>query len=349
MPLQYVIRDKNGGFDQLKAEDDKQVHGLKPNEVQVKLKAASLNYRDLTIANGVYPQAYNLPVVPGSDGVGIVEKVGEDVKGLNIGDTVLGNFFTDYIDGSPTGHALYGALGGTYNGTFRQVGVFPAHILVRAPKNLNFVESSTLPCAALTAWNALFGSNEHQLKPGQNVLIQGTGGVSIFALQFAVATGARVTVISSSDEKLQIAKKLGATNLINYRTNPEWAKPALEVTENVGYHHVVEVGGEKTLGQSLEVATVNGVITSIGFVAKQGNSPDITSMIAQLLNKNIHIRGVYVGPVRMFTEMIACIEANNIHPVVDKVFPFGQLKEAYTYQQSQQHVGKVVLNIEDST
>ncbi|WBW72941.1 alcohol dehydrogenase [Schizosaccharomyces osmophilus] len=345
MPLQYVIRDKKSGFEQLKAEEVEQIEALKPNEVRVKLKAASLNYRDLTIAKGEYPQAYNIPVVPGSDGVGIIEKVGDDVEGFKPGDTVIGNFFTDYIDGGPTKHGLYGALGGTHDGTFRQVGVFPARILVHAPKNLSYEEASTLPCAAVTAWNALFGSKEHQLKPGQNVLIQGTGGVSIFALQFAVAAGARATVISSSDEKLQIAKKLGARYLVNYKKNPDWAKPTLEATNGVGYHHVVEVGGEKTMGQSLEAAIVGGVISSIGFVAKQGGSSDLTSVIVQLLNKNIHIRGIYVGPVNMFADMIACIEENDIHPVVDKVFPFDQLKEAYNYQQSQQHVGKVVLNI----
>ncbi|EPY53124.1 alcohol dehydrogenase [Schizosaccharomyces cryophilus OY26] len=340
MPLQYVVNDTKSGFDQLKIQDSKEVASLKPNEVKVNLKAASLNFRDLIITKGMYPLPLELPVVPGSDGVGVIEKVGDDVDGFKPGDTVICNFFTDYIDGKPTKHAITGALGGTYDGAFRQVGVFPAHALVHAPKNLNYEEASTLPCAALTAWNALFGSQENQLKPGQNVLIQGTGGVSIFALQFAVATGARATVISSSDEKLQFAKKLGASHLINYKTNPEWAKPALEATNNVGYHHVVEVGGEKTLGQSLEVLALSGAITSIGFVAQQGTSPNLTSLIGQMLNKNATIRGIFVGPVNMFKDMIACIEANDIHPVVDKVFPFEQLKEAYNYQWSQQHVAR---------
>ncbi|EPX75352.1 alcohol dehydrogenase [Schizosaccharomyces octosporus yFS286] len=346
MPLQYVVNDAKSGFDQLKVQEAKPVQTLKPNEVQVNLKAASLNYRDLVITKGLYPLPLEFPMVPGSDGVGIVEKVGEDVKGFKPGDKVIGCFFTDYIDGKPTEHALYGALGGTYDGIFRQVGVFPAQGLVHAPKNLSDEEASTLPCAALTAWNALFGAKEQQLKPGQNVLIQGTGGVSIFALQFAVATGARATVLSSSDEKLQFAKKLGATHLINYKQTPEWAKPALEATNGVGYHHVVEVGGEKTLGQSLEVLTQAGMISSIGFVAQDGPSPNITALIGSMLQKNATIRGIFVGHANMFKEMNACIEANDIHPVVDKVFPFDQLKEAYYYQWSQKHVGKVVLKID---
>ncbi|WBW72284.1 alcohol dehydrogenase [Schizosaccharomyces osmophilus] len=346
MPLQYIVNDTKSGFEQLKVHEAKPVQALKPNQVQVNLKAASLNYRDLIITKGLYPLPLELPVVPGSDGVGVVEKIGEDVKGFKPGDTVIGTFFTDFIDGKPTSETITGALGGTYDGAFRQVGIFPAQALVHAPKNLSYEEASTLPCAAVTAWNALFGSKVHQLKPGENVLIQGTGGVSIFALQFAVATGARATVISSSDEKLQVAKKLGASHLINYKKDPNWAKPALEVSNNVGYHHVVEVGGEKTLGQSLEVLAVGGEISSIGFVAQEGTSPNVTSLIGAMLQKNATIRGIFVGSANMFREMNACIEANDIHPVVDKVFPFDELKEAYYYQWSQKHVGKVVLRID---
>ncbi|WBW72584.1 alcohol dehydrogenase [Schizosaccharomyces osmophilus] len=345
MPLQYIVSDTKSGFDQLKIEDTKEVQSLKPNEVQVNLKAASLNYRDLIITKGMYPLHLNLPIVPGSDGVGVVEKVGSDVDEYKPGDKVVCNFFADYVDGKPTQHGYGSALGGTVNGAFRKVGFFPAHALNHAPRNLSFEETSTLPCAAVTAWNALFGS-EDKLKPGQNVLIQGTGGVSIFALQFAAAAGARTTVLSSSDEKLKIAKNLGATNLINYKTNPEWAKPALEATDNVGYHHVVEVGGEKTLGQSLDVLVLGGVISSIGFLAQEGASLNVTSLIGKILNKNAIIRGIFVGHVHMFADMIACIEANDIHPLVDKVFPFEQLREAYDYLWSQKHVGKVVLKID---
>lgn len=346
MALRYVVHDEISGFDQLKPEEYEVPQKLNPGEVLVKLKAASLNYRDLIITKGLYPLPLQLPVVPGSDGAGIIEKVGEDVEGFEKGDSVVCNFFTNYLDGTPTDFATHSALGGTRDGCFQKYAVLPAHALVHAPKNLSFEEIATLPCAAVTAWNGLFGSKEHQVKPGNNVLVLGTGGVSTFALQFALAAGANVTVTSSSDEKLEFAKKLGATHTINYKKTPQWASPALKMTNGVGYHHVIEVGGEKTLPQSIACLAKDGMISMIGFVANEGTTPNLTSIIGQILNRNANIRGIFVGSVSMFRDMVACIEAKDIHPVVDKVFPFDQLKEAYEYQWSQAHIGKVVLKID---
>lgn len=229
-------------------------------------------------------------------------------------------------------------------GTLREYGVFSEEGLVAMPENLNFLEASTLSCAALTAWNALYGLESRALKPGQTVLTQGTGGVSIFALQFAKAAGAKVIATTSSAKKAELLKKLGADHVINYKETPEWGEAAAKLTPNgVGVQHVVEVGGPATMAQSLKAVAIDGVITIIGFIAgMEKNQPSFLDC----LNNLCTVRGILVGSRLQMEDMCAAIEANDLHPVVDdKVFELKDLKDAYDYMWDQKHFGKLTIKV----
>ncbi|KZZ95836.1 alcohol dehydrogenase [Moelleriella libera RCEF 2490] len=336
--------DGSQGFDALKyTEQD--VPELGHSEVLVKLHAASLNYRDLIIPQGKYPFPVTENVVPGSDGAGTVIAIGKQVTRFKPGDKVVTLFSQEHI-GGPLNHSnATSGLGGPRNGTLRSVGAFNEQGLVHQPSNLTAVEASTLSCAGVTAWNALYGSTDHQVAPGQWVLTQGTGGVSIFALQFAKAAGARVIATTGSRDKADVLKKLGADHVINYKDNPQWGQEALDLTGGIGVDHVVEVAGPKSMEQSLKAIKISGIITIIGFVG--GFTKDQPGFI-ECLNNYCTTRGILVGSRKQMEDMCQAIEANpeKLRPVVDtKIFKLEQLKEAYEYQWSGKHFGKVCIEI----
>lgn len=310
-----------------------------PHEVLVDLHFASLNYRDLMTVLGTYNPAMALPRIPGSDASGVVVAVGENVTQFAVGDRVTSLFFQDWHDGPILPTTAKSALGGVIDGVFSTAHLFPEAGLIHAPASFTHEQAATLPCAALTAWNALV--EKGNLHAGQTVLILGTGGVSLFALQIAKAHGARVILTSSSDEKLARARTLGADDTINYRTTPDWEAEVLRLTSKRGVDHVVEVGGAGTLPRSLKAVTPGGRIYLIGVLSNPGAGVDVRP----ILSKSIHLDGVYVGSRGMYTRLIAALEANHIHPVIDSVFPLSQAREALAHLQSGSHFGKVVLNL----
>ncbi|KAF2739002.1 hypothetical protein EJ04DRAFT_583419 [Polyplosphaeria fusca] len=340
---QWTIEGKSG-FDSLKLDEKAPIPQLGDKDVLVKIHAASLNYRDLAIPKGKYPFPVKENVVPGSDGAGTVEAVGSRVTRFKPGDKVVTLFNQGHIGGSLDPATISTGLGGTLDGTLRQYAAFDEHGLVSMPENLNWLEASTLSCAAVTAWNALYGLDGRQLKPGDTVLTQGTGGVSIFALQFAKAAGAKVIATTSSEKKAALLKRLGADHVINYRDNPNWGEQAADLTPGqLGVQHVIEVGGPTTMAQSLRAIKIDGVISIIGFLG--GFSKDQPSFL-DCLNNMCIVRGILVGSRLQFEEMNRAIEANDIHPVVDdKVFEIDQLRDAMEYMWDQKHFGKLCIKL----
>lgn len=316
-----------------------------PYDVLVKVHAVSLNFRDLIVAMGKYPFGVAPDVVPASDGACEIVEVGARVSGWAVGDRVSCNFDPAFIQGRAAPTTLTASLGGGIDGCLREYAVFPASGLVRIPEHLSYEEAATLPCAAVTAWNALTSDSNVPLLPGQDVVVQGTGGVSIFALQLARAAGANVIVTSSSDDKLEIARKLGATHTINYNKTPEWGAEVVRLTGGKGAEHIIEVGGEGTMPQTLKAIALGGSIAVIGFIAAASQSLPFTSFIGQLLERAASVQGIAVGSVARFTEMNRVFTSHKIKPVIDKVFDFKQAKEAYEYMLSQKHVGKVVIRV----
>ncbi|KAI9042680.1 zinc-dependent alcohol dehydrogenase family protein [Aspergillus affinis] len=340
---QWSVVSKDKDFDGL-TYGDAPVPKVGENEVLVKFHGASLNYRDLIIPKGLYPFAVNFPTIPGSDGAGEVVGVGSKVTQFRKGDNVVTLFNQAHQFGDIDFAGAQSGLGGAVDGTLRQYGVFNENGVVKSPKNLNSLEASTLTCAGLTSWNALYGLKP--LKPGQTVLVQGTGGVSIFALQFAKAAGASIIATTSSDEKAKKLKELGADHVINYKSNPNWGEIARTLTpENVGVDHIIEVGGSGTLNQSFKCVKFEGVISIIGFVG--GTDAQSQPPILATLSNICTVRGIYVGSKALMTDMVQAIEVNNIHPVLDtKVFSLDQTREAYEYMWAQKHFGKVAIKIE---
>ncbi|KAI9821768.1 MAG: hypothetical protein M1827_002349 [Pycnora praestabilis] len=341
---QWTIQGQDG-FESLKLDSSAQISKLGEHDVLVKMHAASLNYRDLIIPKGQYPFPKKDGVVPGSDGAGTVEETGSRVTRFKKGDKVATLFNQGHIAGTITPGAFATGLGGMIDGTLRQYGVFEESGLVTMPGNLNFVEAATLSCAAVTAWNGLYGLQSKSLMPGDYVLTQGTGGVSMFALQFAKAAGAKVIATTSSEEKAKVLKEHGADHVINYKTDENWGETAKSLTPNkFGVAHVIEVGGPKTMAQSLNAIGFDGVISIIGFIA--GQTKDQPSFL-DCLTHNCIVRGIFVGSRALFEDMNRAIEANNIKPVVDKkVFSLDELKEAYQYMWDQKHFGKLAIKIE---
>jgi NADPH:quinone reductase-like Zn-dependent oxidoreductase len=310
-----------------------------PNEVLVTLHAASLNYRDLMVALGTYNPKLQMPRILGSDAAGVVTEVGSAVTRFKGGDRVTSLFFQNWQSGEIEAATGPSALGGPIDGVFTTAHLFPEHGLIHAPDYLTDEEAATLPCAALTAWNALI--EKGHLAAGETVLLQGTGGVSLFALQIAKLHGARVIITSSSDEKLARARALGADETINYRTTPDWETEVLRLTAKRGVDHVVEVGGAGTLPRSFKAVRVAGHIHVIGVLTGKGPGVDCTPV----LGKSISVHGIYVGSAAMFTHMNAAFAANGVKPVIDKIFPLAQAKEAFQYLQSGSHFGKIVLSL----
>jgi len=329
--------DKPTGLDSLKVVD---LPEPKPGagEVVVGMRAWSLNYRDTIVVRGGYPRNQTFPVIPLSDGTGEVLAVGAGVTSVRPGDRVAANFMRDWVSGPVCESVLRTSLGGGIDGVLAEKVCLPAHTLVPLPGHLSFAEGATLPCAAVTAWNALTSAGT---KCGDTVLLLGTGGVSIFALQFAKLAGAKVILTSSSDDKAAKARELGADETINYRTHPEWHEQVLKLTGGVGADLVLEVGGPGTLERSLKSVRVGGNIALIGLL-DPGKEPP--SVLPVMMNAQV-IRGIYVGSVAMFREMNRAIELHGLRPVIDRTFPFEKAREAYEYFSSQQHMGKVVLEM----
>jgi NADPH:quinone reductase-like Zn-dependent oxidoreductase len=312
-----------------------------PFDVLVEMRAWSLNYRDLGMLKGGYLRndkvKKNPPLVPLSDGAGQVAAVGDAVTRFKVGDRVAGTFFQNWLGGELFDDQIDSALGGAIDGVFAERVVLNEQGWVSVPQGHSFKQAATLPCAAVTAWQAL---TLGRLQAGQTILMLGTGGVSVFAMQFAKASGARTLITSSSDEKLDRARKLGADETINYRRHPEWHQEVLKLTDGAGADHVIEVGGAGTLEKSLASTKVSGRVSLIGVLSgqpKQNPSP----MMA--LFKRLTIQGIYVGSRDMFETMNRAIEVNRIKPVIDKIFDFTDARAAYEYLQSAAHFGKMVI------
>lgn len=308
-----------------------------PGEVLVKIHAVSLNYRDLMIVKGLYNPKMHLPRIPCSDGAGEVASVGPDVNRWKRGDRVCGIFMQNWLDGGPSPAKIKGALGGDIDGMLAEYVVIKETSLVAIPQDLNFEEASTLPCAAVTAWNALATGN---VAPNSTVLIQGTGGVSIFALQFAKLKGARVLGISGSDEKLLRASALGLDSGLNYRATPDWDRWVLEQTGGEGVDLVVEVGGVGTLPRSLRSVRMGGVIAQIGVLS----GPAEPVPIPMILHKQARIQGIYVGSRHVFEEMNRAITASKLRPVIES-HPWTDAREVLHEMESASHFGKLVLKV----
>jgi len=308
-----------------------------PGQVLLKMRSASLNYRDLLMVRGHYNPRQPLPLIPCSDGVGVVTDVGEGVSRVSVGDRVASCFFQTWIDGPPTAGKLVGTLGGPLDGMLADQVVLSADGVVLAPEHLSDVEAATLPCAALTAWSALIEQGE--VGADDTVLVQGTGGVSIFALQIGRALGARVIVTSSSEAKLRRATDLGAWKTINYTENPSWGKIVRQLTDAIGVDHVVEVGGAGTLEQSLRAVRVGGQVSVIGVLS--GISSELN--IIPILMQNIRLQGILVGSRNGFERMNQHLVKHQIQPVVDCVFPFSDAHEAFRHMASGAHFGKIAI------
>jgi NADPH:quinone reductase-like Zn-dependent oxidoreductase len=325
------------GFDDLTLTDADEPRCGR-GQVLVRMRAASLNYRDLAVATGKYLMGALPPnLVPLSDGAGEVVAVGADVSRVKPGDRVAGIFMQGWIGGDLEPQHRGTALGGSIDGVLAEYVVFDEQGLVMIPDHLSDEQAATLPCAAVTAWNALYGL--HALLPGQTVVVLGTGGVSIFGLQFAHAAGARVIATSSSDEKLERARALGAADVINYKSNPEWQDAVRAMTGGLGVDHVIEVGGPGTIGRSIQTVRAGGIVSMIGVLTRGQIDP------LSILSSGAIVRGVFVGSRQMFEAMNRAIALHRIEPVVDRIFPFEEAPEAYRYLKSAQHVGKVVIRI----
>jgi NADPH:quinone reductase-like Zn-dependent oxidoreductase len=310
-----------------------------PGQALVRLRAASLNYRDLLTVEGKYNPKQKLPLIPCSDGAGEVVATGEGVTRVQPGDRVCAIFAQRWIAGRPDRERLRSTLGGPLDGMLAELAVFDEEGLVKLPEHLSDEEAATLPCAAVTAWSALV--TEGGLKAGDTVLVQGTGGVSLFALQLAKILGARVVATSSQDAKLERVRELGADDLINYREVPEWGKRAKELTGGTGVDHVVEVGGAGTLQQSLQAVRFGGTISLIGNLT--GTKTEL--LLTQIFMQKIRVNGILVGHRESFEAMNRAIALHRLRPVIDRVFPLEEAPAAFQHMAAGEHFGKICVRM----
>lgn len=306
-------------------------------EILIQVRATALNYRDVEIVKGSYHTAFSLPLVPLSDGVGEVVAMGEGVTRFKIGDRVCSTFWQRWVGGAFSMAELAYQRGGPIDGLLGDYALLDEQAAVLAPRNLSDVEAATLPCAAVTAWHALV--TEGAVKAGDTVLVQGTGGVALFALLFAKASGARVIVTSSSDEKLHRAVALGAFAGVNYRQNPEWADAVLDLTDGRGVDHVIEVGGPQSFEQSLKASARCGQINVIGYLG--GKDGAINPL--DIFRKQVQVRGISVGSRESFEAMVRAIETLDVKPVVDRTFLWTEVAAAIRHLEGGSHFGKVAL------
>ena len=333
----YEIREF--GIDKLARveREDPRTHA---GSVVVKFHAASLNYRDLMVVNGTYNPRMKLPAIPLSDGAGEIVGIGDGVTKWKVGDRVMPIFAQQWIDGDTSEEKRRTSLGAgaQWEGVLREFGAFDQEGLAAIPEHLSYEEAATLPCAALTAWHALAISGN--LKPGESVLTLGTGGVSIFALQLAKLSGAHVISTTGSEQKEARLRELGADDVINYRTRPDWDAAVLELTGKKGVDHVVEVGGSGTLGKSLTSVRLGGHVAMIGALTGPGDFNPITVFM-----KAVRLQGIFTGSRTMFEGLLKAIDVAKMRPVIDRVFTFEEARDAMNYMQSGEHFGKVVIRI----
>ncbi|EEB90279.1 hypothetical protein MPER_11532 [Moniliophthora perniciosa FA553] len=346
MPLPTNTREfyypKFGSYTNLKLREATLSSELKPSQVLVKIHAVSLQFRDLMISHGQYSTPTPEYLVPCSDMAGEVLAVGTEVTEWKAGDHVCANLLPDHLYGDASPQSVSAALGGGVNGVLTQFKIFKSTTLVAIPEHLSYEEASTLPCAALTAYNALHGPVP--IKGGDTILDQGTGGVSIFAL-IALACGATVILTSSSDEKLELGKKYGARHTINYKKTPNWEEEVMRITKGRGVDHTVEIGGPGTFAKSMQSTRLGGWVHIIGALAKEEASS--TNLIISAIWRGLNFRGIQVGSIDLFETMNRLIETHPdvTRPVIDKVFSFEDSIKAFEYLESQVHVGKVVIKV----
>jgi NADPH:quinone reductase-like Zn-dependent oxidoreductase len=307
--------------------------------VLLRIRACSLNYRDLLVVKGVYNPKMNLPRIPCSDAVGEVIAVGPDSTRIKVGQRVAGLFMPGWLEGELSDAKAKTALGGSVDGLLAEYAVLAEESVVAVPEHLTDMEAATLPCAAVTAWNGLVVAGG--VRPGETVLVQGTGGVSLFALQFAQLAGARIIATSSSEQKLTRVKALGASDVINYRTTPEWGETVRQLTRGRGVDHIIEVGGAGTLAQSLRAVRTGGHIALIGVLSGYGQVNPLP-----ILMKGVRVTGIYVGSRDMFEAMNRAIALHQLRPVVDRIFAFAEAPDAFRYMESAAHFGKIVIRLD---
>jgi len=329
--------ENDWGMDNLKVSsrpDPKPAAG----QVLLRMKASALNFRDLLVPDRGYgSHTGTLPLIVLGDGVGEVIEVGAGVTRVKVGDRALPTFCQAWISGPPTPERMSRSLGGPAEGTMSEYMCLSQEGVVKAPAYLSDLEAASLPCAALTAWSAIV--THESLGPGSKVLVQGTGGVALFALQIAKLLGAHVTVISSSDEKIVRAKALGADAAINYKTTPEWYRATREITGGGGYDHIVELGGEKTLPQSLRCIRPGGTLSMIGVLS----GGVMSAQLGLVVTRQVRLQGITVGNRDGLEAMLRAFEQHNVQPVVDRAFAFEELKEAMAYLKKGAHFGKVCI------
>ncbi len=336
MGIKTVQVMPGGGFDKVVVTAT-EARDPGPGEISVRIHASSLNFHDYGIVSGAMgPHEIRIPM---SDGAGEVIAVGEGVDEFTIGDHVVSTFFPDWITGEPQAEGFSRTPGDGIDGYAREQATMPATAFTRSPHGYSHAEAATLTTAGLTAWRALM--DDGGLKPGETVLVQGTGGVSVFALQFAKMAGARVIATSSNDEKLARMKELGADELINYRSDPEWGRSVGRLTGGRGVDHVVEVGGPSTLFQSMLASRVGGHIAVIGVLT--GVESQLPLGLA--LSRQLRLQALLVGSRSQQQEMVRAIEVNGLRPVIDSHFPLEQIVTAFRHEESGRHFGKIVLDI----
>lgn len=336
MQNKAIILQAGGGYDKVMV-GTREAKDPKAGEITVRLHANSLNYHDFAVVSGMWGPVE--PRIPMADGAGIVTAVGDGVSEFAVGDHVVSTFFPTWVEGEPLVEGFATVPGDGVDGYAREVVTASINAFTKAPKGWSHVEASILTTAALTAWRALM--SDDALKPGDTVLVQGTGGVSIFALQFAKMAGATVIATSSSDEKLEKLKLLGADHLINYRKTANWGELAREISGGRGVDHIVEVGGPATLDQSMAAARVGAHISVIGILTGLGGEISIVTALI----KQLRLQGLIVGNRRQQQDMIKAIDANKLQPVVDRVFPLESIVEAFQYQETNRHFGKICLEM----
>ncbi len=322
------------GLDALKtAQRDTPKPG--PGEILVKMKASSVNFRDLLMIKNASVIGIAEGRIPNSDGAGIVEEIGEGVTSFKAGDRVVGCFFQNWEDGPIGNTVMQTALGGPIDGVLAEYVILKENGALPVPEGLSFEEAATLPCAAVTAWNCLI--EKGGARAGNTALILGTGGVSVFSQQIAAVSGIRTIATSSSNEKLDRIKALGANDLINYRENPDWEKQVLDLTDGHGVDVVIEVGGAGTLPKSIESVRVGGTVSLVGVLT--GGQIDPTS----IMRKSVKLQGIYVGPRAMFRKLLQAVDTQDIKPVIEQTVPFDDALEAYRLMESGAHFGKIVI------
>jgi NADPH:quinone reductase-like Zn-dependent oxidoreductase len=333
----WEVRDGFGLEHMRQVEREDPIPG--PGEVLLSMRAASLNYRDRLVVRGGYGPRFRLPLIPVSDGVGEVIAVGEGVTSPRPGERVAPIFFPTWLSGPPSPEKFRLSLGGDVDGVLAQRMCVPAQAVVGVPEHLTDEEAAALPCAGVTAWSAVIGQG--RVGPADTVLVQGTGGVALFALQFAKLAGARVIVISSDDGKLQRTRELGCDVGINYRSTPDWDRAAKEITHGEGCDHVVELGGAGTLERSVRAARIGGTLSLIGVLA--GAKADVP--LPLVVMRNLRLQGVTVGSRDDFAAMARAIGRHRMRPVIDRTFDFDEAPAAFTHLEAQRHFGKVCIRI----